>query len=347
LKTDLFAGQNACNGPTLTITSQGDAAKITSCPTFSGTIVISPQATGVISIDGPDVITGDISGTGQVSSSGAGLTSLTSSSIASIGGTFSLSNIPLLDTLSFSLLNSTAGINFTALAALGQIGFADPIAATTITIVNLNSLTTVPNFGAPESGPAPSIYLANNGALQSVNISVESVSSLTISSNGGALGFGVAAGQLTQANNITIQNASTISLDKLTTITGSLDVEYNSITAFSLSSLSSKTPISSSVVLSNNPKLTNLNITGVTSIGGSLLVAGNNALTAVDFPNLTTVNGDLKVGNNTVLSGIQFPVLGSVSGELQIDNNGGLGTISFPDLKTLGGQIDFEGSFTK
>jgi hypothetical protein len=173
------------------------------------------------------------------------------------------------------------------------------------------------------------------------------VSSLTISSNGGALGFGVAAGQLTQANNITIQNASTISLDKLTTITGSLDVEYNSITAFSLSSLSSKTPISSSVVLSNNPKLTNLNITGVTSIGGSLLVAGNNALTAVDFPNLTTVNGDLKVGNNTVLSGIQFPVLGSVSGELQIDNNGGLGTISFPDLKTLGGQIDFEGSFTK
>ncbi|KAG9229472.1 hypothetical protein BJ875DRAFT_507918 [Amylocarpus encephaloides] len=197
-----LATSTVCSQATAVVNSAADASALANCATIAGSIVIGPSATGIISIDGPEQIGGDLT-----CSDAGGLVSLGSTTIASIGGSFALSNLTLLSTLNMASLKSVQIINWSALPALSQLSFTAVVSkATSVTITN-TFLSTL------------------NG------INLETVSVLDINNNNHLKTFSTRVANVTSL--LSISNASSIEIPSLAVVNGSMGLYGNYITSLS------------------------------------------------------------------------------------------------------------------
>lgn len=281
-----------CSQSTLTISSQADASEISSCTTFNGNIVISPSTSGIISINGPQQITGNL----ECQDAG-GLTSLGSTSIASIGGTFALNNLTLLSTLSMGALKSANAIHWVALPALSQLNFPATVTRAKNVAISNTFLSTLDGINLET---VQSLEIDNNNRLKTFSTQITNVTtSLNINANGNNLD--VSFPNLIRAANMTFRNVSTISIPSLAIVDGSLGFYGNympSISAPNITSVGSKADGQGSLAIVANAKLANISMPLLKNVGGAVQIANNSALTGISFPELTYVGGAIDFSGN-------------------------------------------------
>lgn len=307
------AAQSAtiCSQPTATINSQADAALYSGCSTIKGDVLIGPGASGSISLDGPLSITGDLD-----CLNAGNLVSLGSASIGSIGGTFNLQNLTTLSTLGFSDLTAVTNINFIALPALSEFSFTSTISKAASVVISNTFLSTLDGINLATSD---TIEINNNDYLREFSTQVANVTtSIDINSNGNALV--VSFPNLIWAGNITIKNASSVSIPSLHAVNGSLGLYGNGFASISA------------------PNLTSIGNTATNA--GGLAIVGNTALTNFSFPALTNIGGGDQVANNTGLSDINFPALSIVGGA--IDFTGNFSSVELPALTNVKGAFNLQ-----
>jgi hypothetical protein len=300
-----------CSQATATINSQADATAFASCSTISGSVVVSSAASGVISIDGPQQITGDLT-----CENAGGLTSFGSTTIGSIGGAFTLTNLTLLSTLNMAALTSVKTIDWTALPALPGLTFGSTVSkATSVTISN----TFLSTLDGINLGTVATLQIDNNNRLRTFSTQVANITSaVNINSNGNSLE--VSFPNLIWAANMTLRNVSSISIPSLATVNGSLGFYGNYMTDIAA------------------PNLTSV---GSTATGqGSLAFVANGKLANISMPLLKSVGGADQIANNTDLDSISFPSLSVVGGA--IDFSGNFSTPSLPALTNVKGGFNIQ-----
>jgi len=309
--TAAAATSSVCSQATATINSAADATALAGCTTISGDVLIGTTAPGVISLDGPEQIKGDL----MIENNGV-LTSFSSSSLSTITGTFTLSNVTLLSTLQFAVLDTVDTIFWSALPALSALTFTNSLStASSVTITNtfLNTLDGI-NLVTVDT-----LNINNNNRLKTFSTQVGNVSTLlNIDSNGKSLD--VSFPNLIWAANMTFRNVSSVSIPSLATVNGSLGFYENYFTSL------------------NAPNLTSVGNT-VNGQGGLAFVA-NLFLANITIPLFETVGGAFQIANNSALDAISFPALTEVGGA--IDFSGNFTTPELPKLNDVKGGFNMQ-----
>jgi hypothetical protein len=301
-----------CSQPTATINSQADATALSNCATISGSVVVSSSASGVISIDGPQQIKGDL-----ICQNAGGLTSLGSTSLGTITGAFTLTNLTLLSTLAMSDLQTVGSIVWTALPALSQLTFP-------ATVTKANSITISNTFLSTLDGinidTVQTLQIDNNNRLKTFSTQIANITSaVNINANGNSLD--VSFPNLIWAANMTLRNVSTVSIPSLATVNGTLGFYGNymtSIAAPNLTSVGSTATGAGSLAFVANGKLANLTMPLLKTVGGAVQIANNTALAAISFPSLTTVGGAIDFSGNFTTPNL--PALVNVKGGFNIQS---------------------------
>lgn len=286
------ATASVCSQPTATIGSSADASQYSSCATISGDVVISSDAT-LIALDGPQQIKGDL-----IIENATALTSFTSSTINSIGGTFKMDSLTLLSTLRFDELTQVGSIEWSALKALDTLTFPKFIQKASNVLITNTFLSTLNGINLMT---VQTLNINNNLRLTNFSTQVNNITQLlNIEANGQKLN--VQLPNLMTAANMTFRNVSTLSIPSLATVNGSIGFYgnyFDSIAAPNLTTIGSK----------------NVQNTG------SLAIVANGALTNISMPLLQTVQGAYQIANNSDLQNISFPALQTVGGALDFSGN--------------------------
>jgi hypothetical protein len=224
-------------------------------------------------------ISGDLTMTGATN-----VTTLSGTFLKSIGGTFTVQNIVLLQTINFPALTTVGDLVFSGLPNLATL---------TMNLAQINNFnvqnTFLPTLPSINSTTVNSIYVANNRQLNQMVFTVTTVTtSIDVEANGPS--FTVQFPNLLTAQNITFRDCSDIEIPALRNVTGSLGFYESPLTTISA------------------PNFT------ATSNQGTLAINANPALTNVSFPVLTTVAGGIQIQNNTVLKTLEFDSLQTVGG---------------------------------
>ncbi|KAF2223632.1 GPI-anchored cell wall organization protein Ecm33 [Elsinoe ampelina] len=301
------AAQCSSSG-TFTIQNQGDAGRLSGCQTYTGNIAIQTGVTSDISLDGVRSISGDL-----IADNAVGLPSLTANSLETIGGTFGLTNMTLLTSLSFPRLTEVGTLVWQTLPRLSSLGFTTGVRrADSVRIID-TQLGSLDGINLETVGE---FYISNNNQLNEIDMQVEQVTGAwNIEFNG--RNTSVNLPNLENAFNMTFRNVSSISIPSLASVNSSLGFWgglYDTIAG---------------------PNLT--------SVGGSLVFVSNRALTNVSFPRLTQVRGALLVANNTEYDIIDgFPAVSTVGGA--VDFYGNFTDVQLPALTNVAGAFNLQSS---
>ncbi|PNS13993.1 Protein ecm33 [Sphaceloma murrayae] len=300
------AAAQCSNTGTFTIQNQGDAGRLSGCATYSGSIAIQTGVTSDIALDGVRSITGDL-----VADNAVGLPSLSASSLETIGGAFSLTNMTLLTSLNFPRLSEVGTIVWQTLPRLSSLGFTTGVRmADSVRIIDtqLNSLDGINLETVGE------MTISNNNQLNEIDMQLEQVTGAwNIEFNG--RNTSVRLPNLENAFNMTFRNVSSVTIPSLATVNSSLGFFaclFPSISA---------------------PNLT--------SVGGSVSFVSNAQLTNISFPRLSTIRGALQVANNTEYDNIDgFPGVAQVGGA--VDCYGNFTDVSLPALSNVAGAFNLQ-----
>ncbi|KAJ9303709.1 hypothetical protein DTO217A2_6818 [Paecilomyces variotii] len=325
-----FAVSDACDGSSdpITIQNQGDASALSSCSTVKGDIVIAEHTTGGISLDGVEQITGSLSANGA-----ANLTSLSAPELTSIGDTFKLEGLIILTDLSFGSLTSVGSIDWAALPNLQALSFtkgvskAGSVSITNTGLTSLNGITldSVGNFD-----------ITANTAMDTINVNdLKNVTGLlNIAANAPSLK--VTLPNLGGAQNITIRNASSLSIPSLKELSGQLGLFGNTFKEFSAANLTS----TGDLVFDNNGKLSNLSMPQLTTVNGGFTISKNDDLEDITgFQKLQTITGALDFTGE--FNKVDLPALKQVKGGFNMQSTGNFSCSDFQDIKST-----VRGSFT-
>ena len=214
------------------------------------------------------------------------VTTLSGTFLKSIGGTFTVENIVLLQTINFPALATVGDLVFTGLPNLATL---------TMNLSQINNFnvqnTFLPSLPSINSTTVNSIYVANNRQLNQMVFTVSTVTtSIDVEANGPTVT--VQFPNLLTAQNITFRGCSDIEIPALRSVTGSLGFYESSLTTISA------------------PNFT------ATSNQGTLAINANPSLTNVSFPVLKTVAGGIQIQNNTVLKVLEFDNLQTIGGAI-------------------------------
>jgi len=168
-------------------------------------------------------------------------------------------------------------------------------------------------------------------------MNINSVGSILIGSNEEAnQGLTVTFDNLTQANSISVNNATKVSFKKLHTASGNLNFYYNKFEEFSLPNLTS----AGGLAINSNDKLTNLTLPELMSIngsssGGAFSVSNNTMLKSLGgFDGLSSVNGSVIFAgvfeNITSLDNFKM-----VTGTFRVSSTADIGDSICPKIKNL------------
>ncbi|KAI6248047.1 hypothetical protein HI914_03472 [Erysiphe necator] len=310
-----------CSQPTATINSQADASALASCSVVNGNIVIGPLAAGVISIDGPQQLNGNLN-----CENAGGLTSLGSTTINSISGAFTLKNLTLLSTLAMGSLKSVNAINWEALPALSQLNFPATVTKAKSVLISNTFLSTLDGINLET---VQTLGINNNNRLKTFSTQIANVtSSLDINSNGNNLD--VSFPNLVRAANMTFRNVSTVSIPSLAIVDGSLGFYGNyvpSIIAPNITSVGSKADGQGSLAFVANTKLTNISMPLLKTVGGAVQIANNLALSGINFPSLSYVGGAIDFSGN--FSTPELPALENVKGGFNLQSTSSIDCSNF------------------
>jgi hypothetical protein len=244
------------------------------------------------------------------------LTTLGSTTLESVGGSFTLGNLTKLSNLPFSVLTEVKEINWVTLPVLDVIGFTGNITTAEKVLIGNTFLSSLAGINLNE---VDELEISNNNRLTSFVSNLGNVTkSLIIGTNGRNLQ--VSFPRLTWAFSMTFRNISAVSLPSLTTVNGTLGFYGNFLEGISA------------------PKLVSVGQFN-TGAGGLAFVA-NSRLTQIDMPVLKTVGGAAQIANNTALETIDFPALESVGGA--VDYSGTFGTPKLPKLKDVRGGFNLQ-----
>ena len=283
-KLTLFTAQTStsvCDGPSITIASSADAAKIASCSTYSGDVVIDSSAAGQIAIDGVQQIKGDLT-----CDNATQLTAITSDQLGTITGTFSLTGLTILSTLQFNSLNAVDIINWVGLPALQSLNFGQGVSEANEVYISNTELNNVDGIELTAVG---TLNINNNPYMTDVNVNdLKNVtSSLSFSANGKDLQ--ISFPNLQDAANLTFINVSSVDMPSLATVGGSMGFYSDTFESFAAPNL---TTTGGTLAFVDCGSLSNVSFPSLTEIGGGFLMANNSDLKAISgFPKLKTVVG--------------------------------------------------------
>ena len=286
------------NSATLTITASADASGLASCTTYSGSVAI-PTGLSVptdqnghqdLSIDGVQVITGNLTVTNAVM-----LASLSFGDLQSIGG-FELGALTVLSELSMPQITKVNQLNFTALPALQQLSFGNTgiTQASSILITNtgLSSLQGINNLEQVDF-----FNVNNNPSLQNISLQVTSIkNSLDIEANDGYVtGLQTSFPLLETAQNMTFRNCSSVLLPSLANVSEDLGFYGNTMQSFAAPNLTT----CGGLIFVDNTDLTNISLPALTSINASYQIANNTQLKIINgFQKLSIIGGALDFNGN-------------------------------------------------
>ena len=293
-----MAAAQCSNSATLTITASADASGLASCTTYSGSVAI-PTGLSVptdqnghqdLSIDGVQVITGNLTVTNAIM-----LASLSFGSLQSIGG-FELGGLTVLSELSMPQITKVNQLNFTALPALQQLSFGNKgiTQANSILITNtgLSSLQGINNLEQVDF-----FNVNNNPSLQNISLQVTSIkNSLDIEANDGYVtGLQTSFPLLETAQNMTFRNCSSVLLPSLANVSEDLGFYGNSMQNFAAPNLTT----CGGLIFVDNTDLTNISLPALTSINASYQIANNTQLKIINgFQKLSIIGGALDFNGN-------------------------------------------------
>lgn len=275
------------NGPngSLIISSQEAADAVSSCSNITADITIQNYATSQLILDGIKRIEGNL----DISSSDA-LEQLSLPALRTITENFTVSGLPNLQTLDLVLLdNVNGGIYLDTLPALTEVSFGSlrstpsglPGANVDGNILVSNTgLTNLTFLNFTHYSEPSFIRISGNLQLDSINLTGLSwgSNSLEILDNGPSAQIFLP--DLQSVGALTISSAGDADLSSLSTVNTDMVLSDNSFEVF-------RSPI-------------------LASIGGTFLVSNNSKLTDLDLPELTTIGdgtgkGNFTVTNNTAL----------------------------------------------
>jgi hypothetical protein len=284
----MAAQSSFCAQPTITINAAADATNIP-CTTVDGSIKINPGVVGEISINGPAAIKGDL-----IVDNVTQLISLSSSSIGSIGGKFTLQGLTLLSTLQFTALQSVGEISWITLPALSSLTFGT-VGVTRVKTIRVSD-TFLSSLDGLNVASVDTFGIDNNKRLVTYTTTLSNVTNLlSIAANGVGLTF--KAPRLVWVKNMEVQGLGAIELNALRTVNASMKFDKNDFASFSAPNLTSTTDGDISFI--NNGALTNLSMGALIRTGGGFTIQNNTALEKINgFPNLKQVGGAVKLRGN-------------------------------------------------
>ncbi|KUI72888.1 Protein ecm33 [Cytospora mali] len=329
---------SSCTSSTFTISSAAQATALAGCKSVSGSILIPSTSDNTLDLSGPTTIDGDLT----VENNGAIIT-LQSSSLASLTGTFTLSNVTLLSTLSMPALTSVGSIKWQSLPALNSLSFTSSVSSAESVII---SDTFLENLDGIDLESVGTMDINNNRRLTKFDTSLKNLTSmLSMQANGASLS--VSMPNLIWIANMTIANVTEFSTPSLEVVNGSARFDSNYFTSFSAPNMTSTT--SGDISFINNADLTNISFPALKSVGGGLTIVNNTALEEItDFPHLANVGGAIKLGGN--FSAVEFPVLEDVKGTFELSSTGDISdsctTLKKDAPGSQGGNGNIQGKFT-
>ncbi|KAJ9602030.1 cell wall protein Ecm33 [Cladophialophora chaetospira] len=279
----LAQNNDVCDGPSITIVTSGDAAKIAGCETYDGDIIIDPTAQGIIAINGVQQITGDFTCINATQ-----VTAITSDQINTIQGTWHLERLTIMSNLQFDSLTGVNNIEWIALPALQSLNFAQGIQRANSVIISNTQLT---NIDGIELTAVGTLNVNNNNYLTDVNVNdlKNITSALSFSANGRDLA--ISFPNLEQAANLTFRNVSKIDMPSLSSVAGDMGFYSDTFKSFTAPNL---TQTGGSLAFVDSPSLTSFAFPSLQTIGGGFLVANNTNLKAINgLPKLATIIGAL------------------------------------------------------
>ena len=204
---------------------------------------------------------------------------LSATGLQLIAGSFTLSNLPLLETIELATNGtSNENLNWNLSPLLYNVSsqmFSNNMTISNTGLQNLNFLNTPLGSKDGESmlDPKDTILIQNNPYLQSINISLTSFSFLEITNNSGVtdVGFpllGELEGTITISNN----SINAFYLPNLRTFSAFSFTHNDAIQSLSLPNV---TDFTYWVTIENNPQLQTINLPELRSIGGNADISGN------------------------------------------------------------------------
>ncbi|KAJ2903249.1 GPI-anchored cell wall organization protein ecm33 [Zalerion maritima] len=332
-----LSAADVCSDDEVSINSSADAEALSSCDTIEGTVTIGTQASGEISIDGPDSIDGDL-----ICEDNGALTTLSSSSLTSIGGSFTMRNVTALTTLTMSKLSSVTTLDWQTLARLETVTFADEGLTEADTIrISDTFLSTLNAFSVTSP---KKMEIDNNRRLTEWDSGLETLSDeLVITANG--FGLQVSFPDLVWIANMTISNVSDITVPSLEVVNGSMRFDSNFFTDFSAPNMTNTQD--GDISFTGNSGLANVSFPLLTTVAGGFTIANNTKLEAIDgFPELKTIGGAVKLRGN--FTTVELPSVNDVKGAFDISSTSNIDDVcsEFEDLSSSGGSGKIQGTFT-
>ncbi|RYP43628.1 hypothetical protein DL768_009827 [Monosporascus sp. mg162] len=301
-------GQVRCDAPTATIRTPADATQIANCESVEGTVLIAPEAGQRIDIGGRlTEIGGDL-----IARDNGFITDLSSASLETIGGAFTLRNLTALSTLGFTRLSEVGSIDWATLTVLPELNFGNP------GITEAESVVIADTFLESISGinvqSLSDMNINNNRRLTQFSTSIRSLSNvLNVQANG--LNLELEMPNLEWIANLTIANVTTFSAPSLATVNGSMRFDSNYFESFTAPNLTEVQDGDISFV--SNPQLSNISFPALERIGGGLTIANNTELEAIDgFRRLERVGGAIAFRGS--FTDFQLPEINDVVGGCEI-----------------------------
>ncbi|KAK6217197.1 GPI-anchored cell wall organization protein ecm33 [Colletotrichum tabaci] len=308
------SSSNICSSATLTITDAAMATNIP-CGTVNGAIKIAEDITGNVDINGPRTIKGDLIVTNVTQ-----LVGLSSSTLASVEGTFKMQGLTVLSNLQFTSLTTVGSIDWVTLPALSSLVFG----TAGVTKVNdiLISDTFLKSLDGLNVASVDSLRINNNNQLVSYsNQLANATKTIEINSNGPDLG--ITLPNLIWAGEIIIADAAKVQMDSLEVVNGSIKFDKNTFTEFIAPNLTETSDGDVSFI--NNVELTNLSLPLLTKTGGGLTIQNNTLLQKIDgLPKLKQIGGAVLLRGN--FTEVALPALEDVKGAFDTQSTGNIDT---------------------
>lgn len=274
------------------------------CDVVDADITVDSSVSGALSIEGPKQIKGDLI------LKNVSITSLSSSSINAIGGTFELNGLEFLDTLTMDSLTDVGSISFVNLNRLNGLTFGSS-GVTKVKTIEISD-TFIDDLSGLNVATVENFKINNNKRMKTFNsdlVNITGTDGLQLQGNG--VDMELELNQLETASELQFQDIKSIAVPALTTVTQSLN-------------------------FIGNQNFESFSAPNLTEITGSLAFRENDKLTNVSFPELTKIGGGLDMRNNTELTNLTgFPVLETVEGGITLGGN--FDEVKMPDLKDVKG----------
>lgn len=332
------ASSSTCTQSTFTISTAAQATALADCETVSGSILIPESSDNTLDLSGPTSIDGDLT-----VKNNHNIITLSSTSLESITGAFTLQNTTLLSTLSMTSLTSVGSINWMSLNALNELTFTSAVSSADSVVI---SDTFLQNLDGIDLETVGTMNINNNKRLTKFDTALKSVSTLlSLQANGVSLS--VSMPNLVWIAEMTLANVTEFSAPSLEVVNGSARFDSNYFQSFSAPNMTSTETGDISFI--NNGELTNISFPSLTTIGGGLTIVNNTLLEELnDFPVLKEVGGAVKLGGN--FSSVQFPKLGDVKGTFELSSTGDIEdsctTLKEDAPDSQGGNGNIQGKFT-